>query len=181
MTIILILYRTSAVSLWEHGQWTLNWTLLWRHKGSNGKVGICYWGKLFLSSTCRYFIIQTSHSSITVSPFHFQVEKESMQTTYTENDRSMLRYVYDCVFFVARKPSSLHFKNQTDDQHPSSPPAAKSPRQEDADRFTWHKRKMMNFDPDFYWWSKVDKMNFLKQKKEIICGYRCLFLCQMYL
>ncbi|MEQ2180506.1 hypothetical protein GOODEAATRI_001847, partial [Goodea atripinnis] len=37
------------------------------------------------------------------------VEKESMQTTYTENECSMLRYVYDCVFFVARKPSELQF------------------------------------------------------------------------
>uniref|UniRef100_A0A8C7YQR7 Carnosine N-methyltransferase n=1 Tax=Oryzias sinensis TaxID=183150 RepID=A0A8C7YQR7_9TELE len=68
--------------------------------------------------------------------FIVEVEKESMQTTYTENDRSMLRYVYDCVFFVARKPSGRHFKNQSDDQQQSLPPAAKSPRQEDADRFT---------------------------------------------
>uniref|UniRef100_A0A3B3HM61 Carnosine N-methyltransferase n=1 Tax=Oryzias latipes TaxID=8090 RepID=A0A3B3HM61_ORYLA len=68
--------------------------------------------------------------------FIVEVEKESMQTTYTENDRSMLRYVYDCVFFVARKPSGMHFKNQSDDQQQSLPPAAKSPRQEDADRFT---------------------------------------------
>uniref|UniRef100_A0A3Q3X4X8 Carnosine N-methyltransferase n=1 Tax=Mola mola TaxID=94237 RepID=A0A3Q3X4X8_MOLML len=35
--------------------------------------------------------------------FQIEKEKESVQTTYTENDRSMLRYVYDCVFFVARK------------------------------------------------------------------------------
>uniref|UniRef100_A0A8C6UXE8 Carnosine N-methyltransferase n=1 Tax=Neogobius melanostomus TaxID=47308 RepID=A0A8C6UXE8_9GOBI len=33
--------------------------------------------------------------------FQIEVEKESVQTTYTENERSMLRYVYDCVFFVA--------------------------------------------------------------------------------
>uniref|UniRef100_A0AAQ5XV83 Carnosine N-methyltransferase n=1 Tax=Amphiprion ocellaris TaxID=80972 RepID=A0AAQ5XV83_AMPOC len=42
--------------------------------------------------------------------FDIEVEKESVQTTYTENDRSMLRYVYDCVFFVARKPAELCFK-----------------------------------------------------------------------
>ncbi|KAK2902338.1 carnosine N-methyltransferase isoform X1 [Channa argus] len=60
--------------------------------------------------------------------FHIEVEKESMQTTYTENDRSMLRYVYDCVFFVARKPADLY--NVEDEQQSGSPPAAKSPRRE---------------------------------------------------
>ncbi|KAM6965338.1 carnosine N-methyltransferase [Aplochiton taeniatus] len=40
--------------------------------------------------------------------FQLEVERESVQTTYTENDRSMLRYVYDCVFFVARKPAGLY-------------------------------------------------------------------------
>ncbi|XP_029019889.1 carnosine N-methyltransferase [Betta splendens] len=68
--------------------------------------------------------------------FHIEVEKDSMQTTYTENDRSMLRYVYDCVFFVARKPADLCFNNQEDDQHPSSPPAAKSLRRESTDSLT---------------------------------------------
>lgn len=67
------------------------------------------------------------------------MEKESMQTTYTENDRSMLRYVYDCVFFVARKPADICFDNEEDDQlsSPSSPPAAKSPRRESTDSLTW--------------------------------------------
>ncbi|XP_034025688.1 carnosine N-methyltransferase [Thalassophryne amazonica] len=37
--------------------------------------------------------------------FHIEEEEESVQTTYTENDRSMLKYVYDCIFFVARKPA----------------------------------------------------------------------------
>ncbi|KAK2837528.1 hypothetical protein Q5P01_014740 [Channa striata] len=60
--------------------------------------------------------------------FNIEVEKESVQTTYTENDRSMLRYVYDCVFFVARKPASLN--NEEDEQQSGSPPAAKSPRRE---------------------------------------------------
>ncbi len=71
-----------------------------------------------------------------------QVEKESVQTTYTENDRSMLRYIYDCVFFVARKPADLHVNGQEENkqqqqQQQSSPPAAKSPRREDTDSLTW--------------------------------------------
>lgn len=68
--------------------------------------------------------------------FHIEVEKQSMQTTYTENDRSMLRYVYDCVFFVARKPVDIYFDCQEDDQQQISPPAAKSPRREGADSRT---------------------------------------------
>ncbi|KAM4745153.1 carnosine N-methyltransferase [Anableps anableps] len=67
--------------------------------------------------------------------FIFEVEKESMQTTYTENDCSMLRYVYDCVFFVARKPT-LHFNGQEEDQQQNSPPAAKSSRREVSNRLT---------------------------------------------
>lgn len=63
--------------------------------------------------------------------FLLQVEKESIQTTYTENDRSMLRYVYDCVFFVARKPGDMYSNGQEDDQ-----PAAKSPRREDSGSLT---------------------------------------------
>lgn len=51
-----------------------------------------------------------------------QMEKESVQTTYTENDRSMLRYLYDCVFFVARKLKDTYCDDQDD------PPAAKSQR-----------------------------------------------------
>ncbi|XP_053181901.1 carnosine N-methyltransferase isoform X2 [Scomber japonicus] len=68
--------------------------------------------------------------------FRIEVEKESVQTTYTENDRSMLRYVYDCVFFVARKPGDLYFNCQEDDQQQNSPPAAKSPRREGTDCLT---------------------------------------------
>ena len=53
----------------------------------------------------------------------------------------MLRYIYDCVFFVARKPADLYFNGQEeedeeDDQQPSSPPAAKSPRREGTDSLT---------------------------------------------
>ncbi|XP_029960319.1 carnosine N-methyltransferase [Salarias fasciatus] len=65
--------------------------------------------------------------------FHIEVEKESMLTTYTENDRSMLRYVYDCVFFVARKPTEPHSNGQDDEISPS---AAKSPRRDDVDYLT---------------------------------------------
>lgn len=60
-----------------------------------------------------------------------QVEKESVQTTYTENDRSMLRYLYDCVFFVARKLKNANC-NDPDDQ-----PAAKSQRLQSTDSLTW--------------------------------------------
>ncbi|XP_037633266.1 carnosine N-methyltransferase isoform X2 [Sebastes umbrosus] len=75
--------------------------------------------------------------------FHFEVEKPSVQTTYTENDRSMLRYVYDCVYFVARKPADLYFngeeeeeEEEEDDQQQSSPRAAKSPRRDGTDSLT---------------------------------------------
>ncbi|XP_008293928.1 carnosine N-methyltransferase [Stegastes partitus] len=68
--------------------------------------------------------------------FHIEVERESVQTTYTENDRSMLRYVYDCVFFVARKPAELYFNCQEDDGEQGSPPAAKSPRRDGTDSLT---------------------------------------------
>lgn len=57
--------------------------------------------------------------------FVLKVEKESVQTTYTENQRSMLRYVYDCVFFVARKPAEVARHGHEDQQ-----PAVKSPRRE---------------------------------------------------
>ncbi|XP_028270120.1 carnosine N-methyltransferase isoform X2 [Parambassis ranga] len=68
--------------------------------------------------------------------FRIEVERESMQTTYTENDRSMLRYVYDCVFFVARKPGKVSFNGQDDDQQETSPPCAKAPRGEGPGRHT---------------------------------------------
>ncbi|XP_017272675.1 carnosine N-methyltransferase isoform X1 [Kryptolebias marmoratus] len=68
--------------------------------------------------------------------FLIEVEKESMQTTYTENDRSMLRYVYDCVFFVARKPNELYFNGQDDERQRNYSPAAESSRQEYSNRLT---------------------------------------------
>ncbi|XP_072260241.1 carnosine N-methyltransferase [Pyxicephalus adspersus] len=36
--------------------------------------------------------------------FQFEAERESMSTTYTANSFSMMKYSYDCVFFMARKP-----------------------------------------------------------------------------
>ncbi|XP_026996495.1 carnosine N-methyltransferase isoform X2 [Tachysurus fulvidraco] len=44
--------------------------------------------------------------------FQLEMERESVLTTYTENERSMLKYLYDCVFFVARKPAPLLSNNQ---------------------------------------------------------------------
>ncbi|XP_054630828.1 carnosine N-methyltransferase [Dunckerocampus dactyliophorus] len=64
--------------------------------------------------------------------FHIEVENESVHTTYTENECSMLRYIYDCVFFVARKPGGLYSNCQEADQQHSSPPTAKSPRQDSS-------------------------------------------------
>ncbi|KAF7667890.1 hypothetical protein LDENG_00042380 [Lucifuga dentata] len=68
--------------------------------------------------------------------FDIEVEKESVKTTYTENDRSMLRYVYDCVFFVARKPAHVNTNGQQGDHQQSSPPAAKSPRRDGTNSWT---------------------------------------------
>ncbi|XP_077572234.1 carnosine N-methyltransferase isoform X1 [Stigmatopora nigra] len=64
--------------------------------------------------------------------FHFVVENESLHTTYTENERSMLRCVYDCVLFVARKPENSYSNFQEKKDQQSSPPAAKSPRRDDT-------------------------------------------------
>ncbi|XP_040273000.1 carnosine N-methyltransferase isoform X1 [Bufo bufo] len=36
--------------------------------------------------------------------FLIEVERESVRTTYTVNHFSMMKYFYDCIFFVARKP-----------------------------------------------------------------------------
>ncbi|XP_072289421.1 carnosine N-methyltransferase [Eucyclogobius newberryi] len=65
--------------------------------------------------------------------FQIEVEKESVPTTYTENDHSMLRYIYDCVFFVARKPEEKHYNGFKEQ---GFPPAAKSARREDINRLT---------------------------------------------
>lgn len=42
----------------------------------------------------------------TVLYFCFQVEHESVLTTYTVNELSMMKYVYECVMFVVRKPEN---------------------------------------------------------------------------
>ncbi|XP_074992321.1 carnosine N-methyltransferase isoform X2 [Calonectris borealis] len=36
--------------------------------------------------------------------FHIEVEKESVPSTYTVNELSMMKYYYECVLFVVRKP-----------------------------------------------------------------------------
>ncbi|NXJ82916.1 CARME methyltransferase, partial [Trogon melanurus] len=36
--------------------------------------------------------------------FHMEVEKESVMSTYTVNELSMMKYYYECVLFVVRKP-----------------------------------------------------------------------------
>ncbi|KAM7077744.1 carnosine N-methyltransferase-like [Ciconia maguari] len=36
--------------------------------------------------------------------FHIEVEKESVSSTYTVNELSMMKYYYECVLFVVRKP-----------------------------------------------------------------------------
>ena len=43
-----------------------------------------------------------------------QKEDEHMKSTYTENSESMLKYVYDCVFFVAQKPSDCYQQTEPD-------------------------------------------------------------------
>ncbi|CAL8249948.1 unnamed protein product [Boreogadus saida] len=58
--------------------------------------------------------------------FQLEVERESVKTTYTENDRSMLRHVYDCVFFVARKPARVYANGDREED-------ATGDREEDAD------------------------------------------------
>ncbi|KAM9465268.1 carnosine N-methyltransferase-like [Salvelinus alpinus] len=65
--------------------------------------------------------------------FHLEVERESVPTTYTENDQSMLKYLYDCVFFVARKPDHL-YANGYQVVHKNRPEA--SQRRESCDSLT---------------------------------------------
>ncbi|KAM7166681.1 carnosine N-methyltransferase isoform 1-T1 [Macrochelys suwanniensis] len=42
--------------------------------------------------------------------FHLEVEKESVLSTYTVNELSMMKYYYECVLFVVRKPELQCFK-----------------------------------------------------------------------
>ncbi|KAF5890125.1 carnosine N-methyltransferase-like [Clarias magur] len=58
--------------------------------------------------------------------FVLEMERESVLTTYTENERSMLKYLYDCVFFVVRKPAVRH----------SSPENCKESELKDSDKKT---------------------------------------------
>ncbi|KAL0979669.1 hypothetical protein UPYG_G00188040 [Umbra pygmaea] len=65
--------------------------------------------------------------------FQLEVERESVPTTYTENDRSMLKYLYDCVFFVARKPNHLYANGL---QAVNGNTSELSPRRESCKRLT---------------------------------------------
>ncbi|CAL9708556.1 unnamed protein product [Knipowitschia caucasica] len=65
--------------------------------------------------------------------FQIEVERESVLATYTENEHSMLRYVYDCVFFVARKPVEKQYNGFKEQ---NLPPAPKSARREDMNSLT---------------------------------------------
>lgn len=58
--------------------------------------------------------------------FQLEVERESLLTMYTVNERSMLKFLYDCVFFVARKPAAplSNFRNGKDDELQKSKSAA---------------------------------------------------------
>ncbi|XP_052557338.1 carnosine N-methyltransferase isoform X1 [Tympanuchus pallidicinctus] len=42
--------------------------------------------------------------------FHIEVEKESVLSTYTVNELSMMKYYYECVLFVVRKPEEKCFE-----------------------------------------------------------------------
>ncbi|XP_056457659.1 carnosine N-methyltransferase [Gadus chalcogrammus] len=65
--------------------------------------------------------------------FQLEVERESVKTTYTENDRSMLRHVYDCVFFVARKPARVYANgDREEDANVDREEDANVDREEDA-------------------------------------------------
>lgn len=132
-------FRSTVVPLWEHGQWALSGTELWRYQNSGQGHRLPHRGKA----------VHTRVSDLTSSQilswenclFVLQVEKESVQTTYTENERSMLRYVYDCVFFVARKPADVYYRSPEDNQ-----PAVKSPRRDGEDTQTWQGVRLRAFD-----------------------------------
>nr|XP_023857979.1 carnosine N-methyltransferase [Salvelinus alpinus]XP_023857980.1 carnosine N-methyltransferase [Salvelinus alpinus]XP_023857982.1 carnosine N-methyltransferase [Salvelinus alpinus]XP_023857983.1 carnosine N-methyltransferase [Salvelinus alpinus] len=55
--------------------------------------------------------IELSYEDVRVAIFKIWIPfggGESLPTTYTKNYQSMLKYLYDCVFFVARKPDHLN-------------------------------------------------------------------------
>lgn len=55
----------------------------------------------------QYLLVLSSSSSSSLwLLFALQVEKESVLSTYTVNDLSMMKYYYECVLFVVRKPQS---------------------------------------------------------------------------
>ena len=69
--------------------------LCWRRKCNNG-----------IDINLLLYIVYVTFITIFLLYFVFiQKENRSHGATYTENCKSMLRYNYDCVFFVVRKPS----------------------------------------------------------------------------
>ena len=67
---------------------------------------------VFVKRLCKgpVFIKKAKYCLIRAS----QKEDEHMKSTYTENSESMLKYVYDCVFFVAQKPSDCYQQTEPD-------------------------------------------------------------------
>lgn len=49
--------------------------------------------------------MKEKYHHISLSFLSPQLERDSVSSTYTENDRSMLKYLYDSVFFIVRKPA----------------------------------------------------------------------------
>lgn len=132
--------RSTAVPLREHGQRALGWTQLRGHPNSHGEIRLPPGGKNPNDRRQHLAVVTRSPFIIIMERSYIsrQVEKESLQTTYTENSRSMLRYVYDCVFFVARKPGDRFSDGRgDDDRHWKSPLPAKTPRREGPDSLTW--------------------------------------------
>ncbi|XP_028852083.1 carnosine N-methyltransferase isoform X2 [Denticeps clupeoides] len=70
--------------------------------------------------------------------FHFEVEHESVSTTYTENECSMLKYMYDCVFFVVRKPAEPLQNGQQSGQE------SQSEESQNADEAPQHREASKN-------------------------------------
>ena len=69
-------------------------------------VWTCYKSKCNDNIDVLLLLYNVMYITIFLLYFVFiQKENRSHGATYTENCKSMLRYNYDCVFFVVRKPS----------------------------------------------------------------------------
>lgn len=110
------LNRASSVPLWEHGQRTVHRAELRGNKGRHVEMRLSVWGMTTKQTSQLYINIWTWLSVCVKRFLSHQVERESVLTTYTENERSMLKYLYDCVFFVARKPAAPLSNSQNCDK-----------------------------------------------------------------